>query len=210
MISGVGEQSLTAERLNIWRGENWLIRELSLDLRKGELVHVRGPNGSGKTSLLRTLCGFSRPESGQVHWCGVDISRDADSYHEQLAWLGHSDGLKPELSVNENLHFAASLTGAPAPSQQHLDDSGLSAAASLPVRLLSAGQKRRAALTRVFVSGASLWILDEPFSNLDKQGQQWGLQHVDAHVRSGGMVILTSHFDLPPELGGRVVELGEA
>lgn len=203
----MSEIRLEVEALNLWRGESWLVRDLSFTLQAGELVHVRGPNGSGKTTLLRALCGLTRPESGTIRWQDEPVGPDCDPFYRSLAWLGHADGLAPELTPAFNLRFARRLAASTdAEPVVALEDAGLAEKSQLPVRVLSAGQKRRAALARVFSSCAPLWILDEPFANLDAAGQQWGLDKVRRQVAGGGAVILTTHLSLPPE-GLKVVEL---
>ena len=191
---------LEAEALNLWRGDSWLVRDLNVAVRAGNLLHVTGPNGSGKTTLLRALAGLTQPESGSITWCGRSLSDDPDAYYSGLAWLGHRDALKPELTAVENLKALRKISGQVGIGiDEALDDAGVGARKQLQVRVLSAGQKRRVALARVFASGARLWILDEPFANLDAQGQRWGHDKVEQHVAAGGVAILTTHleFDVP-------------
>lgn len=189
--------NLKVDRLDLWRGEAWLVRDLSFLAAPGALVHVRGPNGCGKTTLLRALGGLTRPESGTISFGGRILDHDLLDFHSQLAWLGHRDGLKPELTTQENLRAYGRLAGY---NRQQIDtalaDAGLDGILDLPTRLLSAGQKRRAAIARVFASGAPLWILDEPLANLDADGRDWALRRVDEHVAEGGIVIITSHLSL--------------
>ncbi len=187
---------LDAEELNLWRGDSWLVRNLSVAVGAGNLLHVTGPNGSGKTTLLRALAGLTQPESGSISWCGRALASDPDAFYSALAWLGHRDALKPELSAIENLQALRKISGQAAGSvDEALEDAGVAARKHLQARVLSAGQKRRVALARVFASGARLWILDEPFANLDAQGQGWGRDKVERHVASGGIAILTTHLE---------------
>lgn len=186
---------LEVEDLDLWRGDAWLVRGLDLRVEPGTLVHVTGPNGSGKTTLLRALGGLTRPESGAIHVNGRPIESDLSGFHSQLAWLGHRDGLKPELSVRENLRAYARLAGpAGMPAEADLAAAGIGAVGDLQTRLLSAGQRRRAAIARVFATAAPLWILDEPLANLDADGCNWALERLQAQVDRGGIVILTSHL----------------
>jgi len=204
------DAGLATESLDLWRGDVWLVRQLGFAAGGGDLVHVRGPNGSGKTTLLRALAGLTRPESGSITWRGRALDADLIAYHRELAWLGHRDGLKPELTPVENLKAYRRLGGGQTGDiGAALEHAGLAGREQLPVRVLSAGQKRRVALARVFSSQARVWILDEPFANLDADGQRWGTQQLADHVRDGGIVILSTHLELgigPAqriELGGR-------
>lgn len=200
------EARLDVDSLDLWRGDAWLVRGLSFSAQRGQLVHVYGPNGAGKTTLLRALAGLVRPESGAVHWRGKPIAVDAHAYHSEIAWLGHRDALKPELTPHENLSIHARLAGGRAQAVgDALRDAGVEVAAGLQSRLLSTGQRRRAALARVFSSSAPLWILDEPLANLDAPGRDWALAHVEDHVGSGGIAVITSHLELQQE---RIVRIG--
>ena len=199
---------LEAWELELWRGDRRLFKQLSLAVRPGKLLHVRGPNGIGKTSLLRVLCGATPVDTGRVLWNGVPIEAQRLEYHANLAYLGHRDGLKQDLTAVENLRFARAVrqgsdpTGL-TPFSERLDETltelELKHAANLPVRVLSAGQRRRVAIARCLLSDASLWILDEPFSNLDTAGRRWGDQCLARHLDRQGMVIITSHHavDVP-------------
>jgi heme exporter protein A len=190
-----GAASLEAQDLELWRGDRRLFTGLSLAVAPGALLHVRGANGAGKTSLLRVLCGATPPDEGRVLWNGVEIGRQRLEYHAALAWLGHRDGLKQDLTAVENLRFVLALrTSAPDRDlEQTLGQLGLADAMDLPVRALSAGQRRRVALARCLLSHASLWILDEPFSNLDAEGRDWGHDRLARHLERQGMIVITSH-----------------
>jgi heme exporter protein A len=186
---------LEACELELWRGDRRLFKQLSLAVRPGALLHVRGTNGIGKTSLLRVLCGASPVDSGRVLWNGVPIETQRLEYHAGLAYLGHRDGLKQDLTPVENLRFALAVrTSAPEERlAEALAELRLKPAANLPVRVLSAGQRRRVAIARCLLSDAPLWILDEPFSNLDTSGRHWGDQCLARHLDRQGMVVITSH-----------------
>ena len=206
--------SLQVRQLCQARGERVLFEELSFDLNPGEALWVRGANGSGKTSLLRLLCGLAWPVAGEVAWHGVPIRQQAEGFHDQLAYLGHAQGLKDDLSAEENLRFAAALAGRPCTGAQALaalGTLGLAAQARLPLRALSQGQRKRVALARLALPGApALWVLDEPFSALDAAAVARLQALLDAHLGAGGLAVYTTHQDAAPAaVRPRVLSLGE-
>ncbi len=172
---------------------------LSFALGAGELLTLTGRNGSGKTTLLRVLALLVRPEAGTIRWRGVDVGADPETWRGQLAWLGHLDGLKGDLSVGENLLIAERLRGAP-PADDRLDGAlvafDLASLATRPVRTLSAGQRRRAALARVVLSQAPLWLLDEPLNALDSAAQAAFRGAMGRHLEAGGLAVAATHADL--------------
>jgi heme exporter protein A len=201
--------ALSGRGLACVRGERRLFAGLDLDVGAGEWLHVRGENGVGKTSLLRMLAGLSRPEAGRLLWRGVPIHDAAEEYHRCLFYLGHHDAVKEELTALENLDLAAALDGAPlAPGQARaaLERFGLQGREDLPVRVLSAGQKRRVLLARLATRKAELWLLDEPYTALDAKAVGVLSALVGEHIAAGGMVVITSHqaIDIP---NGRVLQL---
>ncbi|MDH4022519.1 MAG: heme ABC exporter ATP-binding protein CcmA [Gammaproteobacteria bacterium] len=184
---------LAGTNLTLWRETTRLFEGLSFILPPGSALLIEGPNGAGKTTLLRVIAGLTMPESGSVTWNGTDLRSQLQSGVLQLAFFGHATALKPEISARANLQFFAQLAGQPARVDELLQVTGLAACADLDVRLLSAGQKRRAALARVLLSGAGLWLLDEPQTNLDKAGRQLLQRAVQTHLGGGGTVVVAAH-----------------
>jgi heme exporter protein A len=190
-------EKLACEALTLWRGDRCLFNELSFQIGAGAAALIRGPNGSGKTSLLRVVCGLSPPEQGAVHWMGTAIQQQRQAYAKALAYSGHIDGLNAELTPLENLAFFCALRGTePASGVANLSGLGLDACAGLPVRALSAGQRRRAGLARVLAADVRLWVLDEPFTNLDGEGRRYLTDQLVTHLGNGGMAVIASHQDL--------------
>jgi heme exporter protein A len=188
---------LTAIELTLWRGPNCLFEELSFEVAAGSLLLIRGPNGSGKTTLLRVLSGLTRPETGRIAWCGESIEKNRQAFGAQLAYFGHTNGLKADLTVTQNLAFAAQLYGQSGEQIPALLDAlNLTLCADLETRYLSAGQKRRTALARVLMSPARLWLLDEPVTNLDKAGREYVIERLCSHIAGGGLAIAATHEDI--------------
>lgn len=200
---------LSAQNLSCQRGERTLFAGLEFELHPGQWLHVRGENGAGKTSLLRLLAGLSRPFTGDIRWKGLPI-RDTDSaYHQDLLFFGHLGALKEDLSAFENLQFANAMDGA-AVNDAHILSAlvrlGLKGREHLPVRVLSAGQKRRVALSRLLCRRSTLWVLDEPFTALDVKAVELLSTLINEHLTAGGMAVLTSHQTMPLP-GGRELQL---
>lgn len=181
--------------LSCIRDDRVLFEGLSFVLNVGQVLLLEGKNGSGKTSLLRILCGFREADAGQVKWCGNAIN-DSE-YYVDMAYVGHLDGVKKELTVLENLKVSLALGQAGQYSIQqalakvHLDDFD-----DALVQTLSAGQKRRLSLARLLITKNRLWILDEPFTSLDKAGIALIEALMTEHCANGGMIVLTSHHDI--------------
>jgi heme exporter protein A len=187
---------LEVSDLHLWRGDRHLLRGLNLALAPGQALQLLWPNGTGKTTLLRAIAGFTHPESGEVRWKGQPIAADRDAYHRDLAYQGHEPALKADLTATENLHFACGLRNGASDAQIHeaLLRVGLQELrGDQPVRSLSAGQQRRVALARVILWDATLWLLDEPAANLDASGQQVLQELLNRHLHGGGMVVLAAH-----------------
>lgn len=192
---------LQAHELACVRGDRRLFRGIGFELGPGTLLRVQGANGSGKTSLLRILAGLGLPAAGEVRWRRQAIRRQREAYAAALLYLGHLVGLKDELTPAENLRIEGGLSGWPDAAPARIADAlafwGIERQSALPLRVLSAGQRRRAALARLQLAGAPLWILDEPFTALDVQAVQRLVGIVEQHLGRGGIVVLTSHQEAP-------------
>ena len=189
--------SLTAEKLACVRGERTLFEGLSFRVAAGQALAVEGANGAGKTSLLRMLGGFLTPRSGRlVLKIGDDESDDAEERGIFVGWLAHQDGLKPQLTVHEQLTFFARLYGSASDTAAILEEVALARQRDFPCRYLSAGQKRRLALARLMISHRSLWLLDEPFAALDRDGQALMARQMALHCGQGGLIIAATHDPL--------------
>ncbi len=183
---------------------------LSFALCAGDLLVLTGRNGSGKTTLLRALALLVRPQAGTIRWQGTDVQDDPETWRGRLAWLGHLDGLKGDLTVRENLLGAEQLRGrSVADDRLHaaLAAFDLDALAPRPLRTLSAGQRRRAALARVMLTRAPLWLLDEPMNALDSAAQEAFRAVLRQHLADGGLAVAATHADLGIA-GARLFELG--
>ncbi|MEB5922973.1 cytochrome c biogenesis heme-transporting ATPase CcmA [Franconibacter pulveris 1160] len=188
---------LEAHHLTCVRDERVLFEALSLTVQPGEIVQIAGANGAGKTSLLRILTGLATPESGNVCWQGEPIRRQRDVFHHQLLWLGHQPGVKAVLTADENLRFYHPRLSQDA-RWAALAATGLVGYEDVPVAQLSAGQQRRVALARLWLSDAALWVLDEPFTALDVAGIETLTRRLERHASRGGAVVLTTHQPLRP------------
>jgi heme exporter protein A len=204
---------LETAQLECVRGERRLFTDLTFAVAPHTLLEVRGPNGSGKTSLLRNLCGLLPPAAGTIRWCGADIHALGDAYRAHIAYLGHLSGVKDELTARENLSLSAlagGLHAGNADMDAALHKLGLSNFHHLPCKTLSQGQRRRVALARLCLSTArELWILDEPFTALDTAALALTRELIESHIDAGGMVVLTTHQEVTIAAATtRRVELG--
>jgi heme exporter protein A len=194
---------LQATGLECVRGDRSLFTGVGVALDRGTLLHVQGPNGSGKTSLLRILAGLAQPESGRIDWDGKPVREQGDQFRATLAYLGHHNAIKDDLSAVENLIVSERLAGGEIDepgARAALAELGLGRHADLPTRVLSQGQKRRAALARLaFRRRCRLWVLDEPFVALDVNAVARLGATIAAQVQDGGIVVLTTHqaVDVP-------------
>lgn len=195
---------IEANNLECIRGDRRLFHDLSLRLTAGEILHIRGRNGSGKSTLLRTLCGLFQPSRGEVSWNGAPINTLREEFSKEVLFIGHKAGIKEELTALENLRSASALQGQPiseAQAWQALEQIGLRGFEDLPSKHLSQGQKRRAALARLLLSQARLWVLDEPFSALDSAAIVMLQAVIGSHLSAGGMAFLTAHQEVAPTHG---------
>ncbi len=192
-IKGLYVSHLTCER-----GYRELFKDLSFELSPGQILHIKGENGTGKTSLLRILAGLALPVSGEVSFDGYDCRKYRSEYNEQIAFMGHKLGIKLELTPVENIRSHCELS-IPRTEQEILDaleKVGLYGFEEMYCNQLSAGQKRRVALAQIMLTETRLWILDEPFTSLDVVGIGFFLKMIQQHVDNNGMVLLTTHQDV--------------
>lgn len=198
-------QGLTTHNLGCIRGERAVFAGLDLALNPGRALLLSGPNGSGKSSLLRVLAGLLPPAAGRIEWEGSDIAADRDAHHSHTAYIGHADPLKPALTVAENLSFWARLNDFDPNIEPALLQFSIEALADVPVRYLSAGQRRRTTLARLALgqnsaAGPMLWLLDEPATGLDLGAVSMLANTILAHLSNEGVAIISTH-------GGRLDEL---
>lgn len=189
-----------------------LFENFELRLAGGDMVQISGPNGSGKTSLLRLLAGLMQPTDGQVLLDGQPLTEQRHELARNLLWIGHAAGIKDLLTAEENLSWLCALHQ-PAEREaiwQALAAVGLRGFEDVPCHNLSAGQQRRVALARLYLDSPPLWILDEPFTALDKQGVAQLEEHLAGHCERGGLVVLTTHHTLSRMPAGyRDIDLGK-
>ncbi len=198
--------------LEVQRGDRRLFTDLEFTIESGELLHVRGPNGSGKTTLLRALCGLLLPQAGEIHWNGESIRRLGEDFTRDVTYLGHLNGIKHELTGIENLRVGATLDGDQVDDEAIWDalrQIGLAGFEDLPTMVLSQGQKKRVALARLLLTGARLWILDEPFVALDIKAVALLESLIVSQVERGGIVVMTTHQEVALTSGTiRTLDLG--
>lgn len=190
---------LEVKNLTCVRGTRRLFKDLNFSAEPGDLVELRGANGSGKTSLLRILCGLATPAAGEVRWQGKNIHSLGEEYFASVAYLAHQNAVKDELSAIENLRISSAVAGNPLSvpkAREVLARVGLAAQENLPARALSAGQRRRLAMTRLLTAEATLWILDEVLTSLDDAAVNLSRDFINDHLNNGGIAIVATHQDL--------------
>ncbi len=195
-------EPLWSENLTCRRGGRRVFADLAFRVAPGEALIVTGPNGAGKSSLLRLLAGLVRPAEGAIYWGEADIADDPVTHRARTAYLGHLDAIKPRATVADHLALATILAGTGAAQVPTIADRiGLGTLLARPGRLLSAGQRRRVALGRLLLSGAQLWLLDEPTNALDTAGQTLLTGLLRDHLAGGGMIVAATHqaLDLPAQ-----------
>jgi heme exporter protein A len=195
---------LSLDNIALERGERRIASGINAQVTGGEALLLQGPNGSGKSTLLRVLAGLMPAAEGAVAWNGADVAQDREAHRARLTYLGHQDALKGGLTALENLQFWASFTGGSA--ETALKAFGLGKLADRPARTLSAGQKRRLALSRLALSDAPLWLLDEPVTALDTEARAAFLALLKRHLAAGRLAIVATHEPLGIE--ARVLQLG--
>jgi heme exporter protein A len=184
---------LQGRELAVWRGERCLFEQLQFELASGQLALLVGPNGAGKTTLLRVLAGLAEPSAGSVTWNGRAVSELDPEQRSAIAYRGHLEGLKRELTIRENLEFHCAICPGSGDSDSVLTELELDTLRDVRVRYLSAGQRRRTALALLQLSGAALWLLDEPTTNLDARGRTLLRSWVGRHVTAGGLAVIATH-----------------
>ncbi len=188
---------LSAHAATLVRGDRCLFRDLEFALADGELLLLEGQNGSGKTSLMKAIVGMLDLEEGEIRWQGRSIREVRQAFHDALVWMAHRVGFKADLTLVENLRFEAALRPTrDIDFERLLDRLALTRLRNLPLRSLSAGQQRRVALARMLRSAAPLWMMDEPFTNLDREGRALVLELVSEHLAGGGMCVMAAHQDV--------------
>ena len=199
---------LSGTDLCLLRGERCLFEGLNFALSSGELMLVHGPNGSGMSSLLRSIAGLFDLETGYISWRGIPTKKDRQSFSADVVWMAHRVGFKADLTLVENLRFETGLRSATLGEiDSILARLSLSQLVELPMRSLSAGQQRRVALARMLISDARLWLMDEPFTNLDAGGHDLVIELIAEHLAENGICVVAAHQDLELEVPVHRIQL---
>ncbi|MGI8837795.1 MAG: cytochrome c biogenesis heme-transporting ATPase CcmA [Pyrinomonadaceae bacterium] len=195
----IHQSMLEVTNLDCVRGDRKLFSDINLSLKPGTLLQVQGANGSGKTSLLRILCGLLAPARGEVRWQGANIRSLGEEYSTAVSYIGHRSAVKEELTCIENHRIINGLAGVEttkAEARETLGEMGLAGRENLPARLLSEGQRRRLALSRLLTCSTHLWLLDEVLTSLDRAAVTLITSIIEAHLKSGGLAIVATHQEL--------------
>ena len=189
---------LTVQGVHLWRGDRHVLRGVSFELLPGRCALLTGRNGAGKTTLLRAIAGLLEPEEGQVSWRGAPARASRDEFHSEMAYLGHEPALKGDLTGRENLGYSIGIRRSVTATEidAALARTGAISFADRLVRMLSAGQRRRIALAGVLLANAKLWLLDEPTTNLDADGQQLVVDLAEEHLARAGLIVAAVHHPL--------------
>lgn len=188
---------LSATGLTLFRGDRCLFEDVGFALDAGQLLLLEGPNGSGKTSLLKAIVGMLELEAGAVCWDGDPVLEQRQLFHGSLAWMAHRVGFKADLTLVENLRFEAVLRPQVALDiDDILERVDVARLKRLPMRSLSAGQQRRVALARMLLADVPLWLMDEPYTNLDREGSILVAGVVNEHLAGGGLCVMAAHQDV--------------
>ncbi len=188
---------LSGENLTLIRGERCLFEGLDFALESGGLLLLEGRNGCGKTSLMRAIAGMLSLEAGEIFWNDVPVLKQRQTFHGALVWLAHRTGLKGDLNMVENLDFERTLRRqAERDTEEVYERLGIERLRKLPLRSLSAGQQRRVALARMLLADVPLWLMDEPFTNLDREGRKLVMELVEQHLGTGGLCVMAAHQDV--------------
>ena len=199
---------LSGKALCVVRGDRCLVRDLDFSLDSGELLFIEGSNGSGKTSLMRSMAGLLPLEQGEIYWQGEPVRRNPQEFRAALVWMAHRVGFKNDLNLKVNLDFEAALRPvSDANPGRVIERLGLGRLTGLPFRSLSAGQQRRVALARMLLSNSPLWLMDEPFTNLDVDGRSLVTDIVTEHLQSGGLCVMASHQPVEVDANIRKIKL---
>jgi heme exporter protein A len=190
---------LTVSGLHLWRGDRHVLRGVSFSVDAGRCAMLTGRNGAGKTTLLRAIAGLLEPEEGEVSWRGAPARPNRDAFHAELSYLGHEPALKGDLTGRENLRYSVGIRRAVTATEitAALARTDAAAFGDRLVRTLSAGQRRRIALAGVLLANAVLWLLDEPTTNLDADGQQLVADLAAEHLGRAGIIVTAVHHSLP-------------
>ena len=202
---------LKVQGLTCFRQDRCLFADLNFELAPGDICQVEGPNGAGKSTLLRALLGLFRPDEGEIFWHDVNVQKQQEVFFQDVLYLGHKFAINADLTPLQNLQAWSDLHPTSNVNYEHaLTKVGLLGLEDIPCHSLSAGQHRRVALARLWLSSAKLWVLDEPFTAIDKAGVKLLQQQFAQHMADGGSVLITTHQDLSMQFDSlKQVKLGQ-